>query len=212
MVWRRCNAILRAVADDCIAWSGKWRLARFQRAVTSIIEIAIRSTTDFRTWNAFPRLTICQPLGNYTRDSETFTSPRLPVQLPPHGMRPKWVGLGIDDTRVALKRGRNGSAWRSLVRTVEKPFRRWCEKATHKNIVLRPVKPLRIASVTPLDVRADVWCLTVPDGHMWSLANGAVVHNSHAADALRGFAARYQQPREPYRATWRKPAEHWAST
>jgi len=33
---------------------------------------------------------------------------------------------------------------------------------------------------------------------------------SHAADALRGFAARYQQPREAHRPTWRKPAAHWA--
>jgi hypothetical protein len=33
-----------------------------------------------------------------------------------------------------------------------------------------------------------VWCLTVPDGHMWALANGAVTHNSHGADALRTLA------------------------
>jgi hypothetical protein len=39
---------------------------------------------------------------------------------------------------------------------------------------------VRIESVTRLVETADVWDITVPDGHWFSLANGAVVHNSDA--------------------------------
>jgi hypothetical protein len=35
--------------------------------------------------------------------------------------------------------------------------------------------------------------LTVPDGHMWSLENGAVTHNSHGADAIRTLACAPQR-------------------
>jgi hypothetical protein len=39
-----------------------------------------------------------------------------------------------------------------------------------------------------LNETADVWCLTVPDVGHFSLANGAVVHNSHFADGFRYLA------------------------
>jgi hypothetical protein len=40
-----------------------------------------------------------------------------------------------------------------------------------------------------LDEPADVCCIAVPGSHCFSLANGAVVHNSHSADALRTMCA-----------------------
>jgi hypothetical protein len=54
--------------------------------------------------------------------------------------------------------------------------------ATSRSSATRLAKPLRIARVEKLSQTQDVWCLTVPDGGVFALANGAVVHNS---DALR---------------------------
>jgi hypothetical protein len=43
---------------------------------------------------------------------------------------------------------------------------------------------LRIKNVQLLSQAEDVWCLTVNDPeHWWTLANGAITHNSNAADA-----------------------------
>jgi hypothetical protein len=50
---------------------------------------------------------------------------------------------------------------------------------------------LRIASVRRLSETADVWDITVPDGHCFSLSNGAVVHNS---DAFGLMCVAYEEP------------------
>jgi hypothetical protein len=38
--------------------------------------------------------------------------------------------------------------------------------------------------VSPLNERVDTCCIHVPDGQWFSLANGAVVHNSHPSDGF----------------------------
>lgn len=48
-----------------------------------------------------------------------------------------------------------------------------------------------IESVKHLSETADVWDITVPDGHCFSLANGAVVHNS---DAFGMMCIGYEKP------------------
>jgi hypothetical protein len=58
--------------------------------------------------------------------------------------------------------------------------------AGSRSSVARVARPLRIASVSPLLARSDVWDITVPGEECFSLANGAVVHNS--ADAFRYLA------------------------
>lgn len=47
-----------------------------------------------------------------------------------------------------------------------------------------------VANVKPLNETADVWDITVPDGHWFSLVNGAVVHN---CDAYGLMAVVYEQ-------------------
>ncbi|MEO6197156.1 MAG: hypothetical protein ABIP58_03520 [Dehalococcoidia bacterium] len=66
-------------------------------------------------------------------------------------------------------------------------------------------RPVIIASVRRLSDRQDVWCLTVPDGHLWPLANGALAHNSHPADMLR-YAAVGEDLMSNDRARPRPPA------
>jgi hypothetical protein len=48
---------------------------------------------------------------------------------------------------------------------------------------------------------ADVWDITVPDGHWFSLENGAVVHNS---DAFGLMCVAH----EPPTATWGAPINY----
>ena len=52
--------------------------------------------------------------------------------------------------------------------------------------------PRTIETVRKLNESADVWCLTVPDGEEFSLANGAIVHN--CADAFGLMAVCYEEP------------------
>ena len=58
---------------------------------------------------------------------------------------------------------------------------------------------MRIEGVEKLNERSDVWCIDVPDGAWFTLENGAVVHNSHAADAARtlGVAHKVTLSRPP---------------
>ena len=60
---------------------------------------------------------------------------------------------------------------------------------------------LRIKSVQPLRERADVYDITVPDGHWFSLENGAVVHNS---DAFGLMCVSYEAPGEKKKVTVKK--------
>jgi hypothetical protein len=54
---------------------------------------------------------------------------------------------------------------------------------------------LRIESVIPLDNREDTCCIHVPGVECFALVNGAIVHNSHGADAFRYLAVHQRTPR-----------------
>jgi len=70
---------------------------------------------------------------------------------------------------------------------------RWCERVgILRSTAPAYAKPLRIESVVHLNEREDVWDITVPDGNWFTLANGAVVHNS--ADAFGLAAVDYREP------------------
>lgn len=78
---------------------------------------------------------------------------------------------------------------------------RWFAKAAiAKGSAPEFAKPLRIKSVKLLSERSDVWCIQVDDGQCFSLANGAVVHNSHGADSWGLACLDYEEPRATIRA------------
>ena len=67
---------------------------------------------------------------------------------------------------------------------------RWFAKADiRRSIAAVLARPLRIESVKRLTETADVWDITVPDVQCFSLANGAVVHNSDAFGLACVYAA-----------------------
>jgi hypothetical protein len=98
---------------------------------------------------------------------------------------------------------------RNLVLNAGRCSKRWSESlGLLKSGAQSYAKPLHIVRVELLKEISDTCCIHVEDGHWFSLANGAVVHNSHPADAFRylGVAikeeAKKPQPaRKPYEAT-----------
>jgi hypothetical protein len=103
-----------------------------------------------------------------------------------NGTDQKQEGCGIAGMQSDRKHGQNGRESKSLVSSAGNSFWRWFvrEKST-KNTVPSYAKPRIIESVENLSETSDVWCITVPDGASFSLANGAVVHN---CDAFRTLA------------------------
>lgn len=191
------SATSRAVGNGSIATYGRQLSDLSRRVATFITETATRAITPSPIWNVSQPLNTCLIHGESIGLVAPSTLPPRLGQRPQNGTLLRSAARGIDDTPSAVRAGRNGSENRSPVNTAEWSFRHWFARvATRRNTAPIPVKHLRIASVTPLVERADVWCLTVPDGHMWSLENGAVTHNSHGSDAFRGLAVRHQIPRE----------------
>jgi hypothetical protein len=116
-------------------------------------------------------------------------SPRPRGMAPPRGMRPTPVASGISVMLARPSHGRSGNESPGPVIIAEQSFRPWSGAPDTLSGGAQPTaRRLRITSVRWLPERADVWCLTVPDGHWYTLANGAISHNSHGADAFRYLA------------------------
>jgi hypothetical protein len=115
----------------------------------------------------------------------------------PHGTPQKPGGSGIPAWPLAQKVGRSGSVWSGLV-SIAAWFRRcWtASRGVFSGSAPRPVRRLHIVAVERLNARADTWCIHVPDVECFTLASGAIVHNSHGADAFRYLATRQKTPVE----------------
>jgi hypothetical protein len=72
----------------------------------------------------------------------------------------------------------------------------WFARRTSTGSVQISAESLVIASVKHLVEREDTCCIEVPDIHCFALANGAVVHNSHCADAFRTLAVSIRAPQK----------------
>lgn len=182
-----------AVAKSFIGLFGNAPSARFLTGATLTILTETRKTTCFQTFNA------SLPASTYQKSARTKKELALPNLLWKKlgtGTSLRKGGCGIEGTQSERNLGLNGRGLKSLAHTAAKQCRRLLEKvATHRNTALVYAKPLRIERVNRLTDRSDVWCLTVPDGALFSLWNGAVVHNSHGADAFGLMCVVYQEPR-----------------
>jgi phage terminase large subunit len=189
----RKSGITREAESASIATCGRLRSGLSRQGITSTIATAIHHITRSRTWNCCQPLSIWLIAGRSALTSTaSISAPRLALALP-SGTPLRLAAHGIDGTPSAVRAGRSGNASLSPASTAERSFRRWFARVIHRSSAPIPAKHLRIASVEPLAEKSDVWCLTVPDGHMWSLENGAVTHNSHGADALRTLACAPQR-------------------
>jgi hypothetical protein len=185
-------------AVDCIGWHGKVLLEQFRKAVISITKMATQTITPWPISNACQPINISVTLGAKIEVVGLLDGISAKLREPKlrSGMLPKRGIYGISDKPVVLKAGQNGSANRQgALNAAIDLVRLFASRLLRKFIAVKPVKPLRIANVRKLNERQDVWCLTVPDVGCFSLANGAIVHNSHASDAFGLMCVAYDEPR-----------------
>lgn len=201
--------ILVGAAKSFTETYGQRLSALYQTVTTFITAITIRSTTPWTIWSACPQARTYPTIGCAPRGASSAgsISPRQPDRKRLSGTLLRLVGFGIDGTPNALRVGRSGSASRNDALSAERHSRRLLEKAgTPRFTAVKPAKWLRIESVKKLSERQDVWCLTVPETGCFSLENGAVVHNSHAADAFGLMAICYKPPSSM--ASFHKPIKY----
>ena len=192
----RAKDILHAAEDICISMFGLMYLVQFQRVATSTIKTSGSNTTESKIWNAFlnPSIFRLRGVAEWRRVESIVSTKRLGME-PPNGINHKLGACGIDAKPSVPSLGKNGNETIFLAKSVAKYFLALFGRMVgHKSIVPRFARPLLIENVKPLNETSDVWCLTVDDGHWWSLANGAVTHNSHGADAWRGLSLSWREP------------------
>jgi phage terminase large subunit len=180
---------------------GRGLLALSRQSATCITRMKTFITMLWAILNAFPRLSIACVHGTSEplRGSLEIGSLLKPMLVQTSGTGAKQGGCGIADKPSGRSRGRSGAEKSAHASFAGIFFRRLCALlATVRSIVARTAKPLCIDAVRPLPSCEDVWCLTVPGLEEFSLANGALVHNSsNGADAWRYLAVGLQGPGKP---------------
>jgi phage terminase large subunit len=172
---------LLGAAKNFIAMFGKLPLVQFQTNAISTTKTAMFGTTCLPILNVCPRLNIQGKQG---------------IGHLPHSLASAaWLGIGqkkedygTEDTRLAMKDGQNGNEKTNLVFNVARYLAHLLVQPFRKNTAHRYVGALRVESVSWIDQRVDTYCINVPEGECFSLANGAVVHNSHPGSAFQYLA------------------------
>lgn len=196
----RVSAIWHAGVAACTAMYGRQRLVPSPMGATSITAMATSSIMPWAISNALMSTPILLRHGSARGASVSpmgiLRTRRALLRL--HGMLRLKDGSGTVATPSVSKTGRSGNAKNAYVAFARSLLHAFCAPMDIiRSIARPPAKPLTIAAVKKLNAYADVWCLTVPGYEEFSLANGALVHNSsHGADALRTFAMGYDDPRE----------------
>lgn len=202
--------ITHAAERSCTGRHGSRRLGRYLAGAIFITEMAIRPITLLATWSACQLRSIChaEPESAISasgcvlitgKSQATRFLPNQREKRPQNGTDQRRGASGISGTRSGRRRGKNGLGWSVIASIAVSHLARFKELMDiHKSTAHDHARPPRIESVRPLSTRADVYCLTVDDGHNFALANGAIVHNCHAADALRQHAQGYRA-RDPWK-------------
>jgi len=193
IVCGQVRGICREAGDAFIGMFGWRRSAKSRRAATSTIGMGTFSIINWIISSASRAASIFRLPGKRTKPIGPNILRKTLESEQQRGIGPKKGGSGTSVMPNEPNRGRNGSVNASRACIAVRSSMHWFAQAViRRSFVLTHAKRLTIASVKHLEVREDVWCLTVPDGECFSLANGAVVHNcSHGADAFRyGAVAR----------------------
>jgi len=195
---------LLAAARSSTSLFGKAPLGPVLRHAISTIRTIIRHTTQRVIYLRFPSgNTASSAIRNGSRAGR-FISPITQEPKPQSGTDPKKDASGTDATPSASRAGRSGSEKNGPASIAARWFR-WLSALTgiQRSTARRNAAWLRCTSVEPLLETADVCCIHVPDGEWFSLANGAVVHNSHGSDAYQTLAV---MAKPPVKAPPRTPA------
>ena len=190
----------RVAVGSFIEMCGKRLSDLCQRIATSITATATFTTLCFQTSNVYRPKNISKRPGSANLAASVMKhAARLR-----NGTRPQKADFGTAATPSAPKAGRSGNASQPSAWSAAASLMRWFARMGARKSIAAALARLRligtasacgpptIASVKRLSETSDVWCLTVPDGECFSLANGAVVHN--CADAFGLMAVVYEEP------------------
>jgi hypothetical protein len=185
--------ILQKAEAGFIGTFGRQHLEEFQMDATFITGIQTQRTIAFQTLSALIHQSICQKHGKNTKVTSTITSQTPQEIWLLSGTDQKLVACGTVEWQKKQKAGQNGKEVKSRVYGAVSLMSALIEKMVSvKNFVIRIARPLTIASVKELNETADVWDITVPNVGNFSLANGAIVHNS---DAWRYLSLSWKHPK-----------------
>jgi phage terminase large subunit len=204
-VFGRATAICRAAARSCIETFGLALLGRFPIDATSTTGTETSSTIGLRTWSACRSPSIVLNRGSSEIVQKTDGFHPMRETRPPNGTHRPKEGFGTRGTQNAPRAGLSGSekigpasiAERFITRLSARVeilaniVRKFARLLPTANAVKATSGRAAIESVRRLSDRADVWDITVPSEHCFSLANGAVVHNS---DAFGMMCVVYDEP------------------
>mgnify|MGYP003997330637 FL=1 len=187
----RAKSILLAEATGFIEWFGRLLLGKSQKAATLTTKTVIQEITLWKTLSACQQANTCQKHGKTTRSGEGRKDglmKRLNRRLR-SGTSQRQEGCGTREWQKERKAGRSGKWKKGIVSSVMKSLMHLLGRTdTLKSTATPTVRRLTIDGVKSLNEKVDVWDLTVPTAHLFSLENGAIVHNSHYADAARYMA------------------------
>jgi phage terminase large subunit len=195
-VYGQAKHICAQVVGRSIGTLGNQLSARYQPDAMCTTGMETHGTTLSLISNAYQGESIYRPLGS--RFIKADLSQLRPERQQQHGTAQRPVGSGTSDRLSVARRGRVGSAKKNHANGAKSRFRRLFEQVVGAaNSAVSRARAPRIMSVVRLPERSDVCCLHVEDGNWFCLENGAVVHNSHPADALRTLAVGIKEPRTP---------------
>ena len=170
--------ILPKVCLTYIEMFGKMLLGMRQKMSIYITKIATYITTIFGTWNALMGASILEKQDLMQRAYHK----KLVIQQM-NGIDLILEESGIDDKQLEAHHGLNGKESQGIAWNAKRNTRRlFVGKDVNKNFVIPIAKQLIIENVEFLQEKQDVYDITVPGIHHYSLSNGAIVHNS---DAMR---------------------------
>lgn len=176
----RVKRIFRGAVKSCIERFGELLSGISLKAATSTTEMATQPIIQLRTLSAWKARSTFRTRSESHQDSLQMPSGQPLLR----GTDQRLEGFGTVVMQSGPRVGRSGSGKTSRASIAGMSLTLSSARAAIRNaFALLTAKPLRIESVVELSEAEDVWCLTVPDGEMFSLGNGAVVHN--CADAFR---------------------------
>ena len=192
----RESGILHAVGQNCTGMFGGPRLEQYLMAVISTIGMVNQRIINSLIWSVLTSMSISPVHGvKYMLPDLGISTRKLGMQLG-IGINPKQVGFGTNAMRRAVRVGKSGSGSQKSAFILSALKSLWLsfvlEASTTKSTVPPLVNPLIVETTKPLNSTSDVWCITVPHIHHYALENGAIVHNSHGADAFRTFAVGWE--------------------
>lgn len=170
---------------------GELHLEKSQKNAKYITKMRILKTTILKILNVFQGKSI----GKLDIQSKIPKSENWQEKKPLNGTDRMKADCGIGGMPKDLNPGQSGKEKKKHAKNVEKFHQCFCEKVEIRNDSAQEnVELLIIESVEYSESREDVYDIEVENVHCFSLSNGAVVHNSHGADAFGYLAVAVEIP------------------